>query len=37
MECCVGACHNRAVSIKVEDPAYMEEAVARIGNAVDVT
>jgi Pyruvate/2-oxoacid:ferredoxin oxidoreductase delta subunit len=34
---CAAACPNEAISIKIEDPTFIEEAVSRISGAVDVT
>ncbi len=34
---CASACPNNAISIKIDDPTFIEEAVNRISGAVDVT
>jgi UDP-glucose 4-epimerase len=34
---CALACPNQAISIRIEDPSFIEEAIARISGAVDVT
>ena len=34
---CALACPNQAISIKIEDPSFIEEAISRISGAVDVT
>jgi ferredoxin len=34
---CAAACPNNAISIRIDDPTFIEEAVNRISGAVDVT